>query len=194
MTVEAHQAVVVYPGGIRARYRWAGSGQGASVFALSEAGGALHEYGPRVAAAFERLCRAELRVESPAGTWAARFASPLFAEPAGLAWDAADLLVVAYGFATYGLAARTGELRWLHRSGSPLVGVLWSPRLEHVLVQAEVGTFALEADGEVRWRVAHSDVVAAAELVGGRLVLTSYGGLVAALDPATGRPASTAGP
>ena len=31
------------------------------------------------------------------------------------------------------------------------------------------------------------DVVAAAELVGGRLVLTSYDGLLATLDPATGR-------
>ena len=89
---------------------------------------------------------------------------------------------------TYGLEARTGELRWSHRSGSPLVAVLGSSRLEHVIVQAEIETFAIEADGEVRWRVAHSDVVAGAEIVGGRLVLTSYGGLVSALDPATGRP------
>ncbi len=56
-----------------------------------------------------------------------------------------------------------------------------------MIVQAEIETFALEADGEVRWRVAHSDVVAGAELVGGRLVLTSYGGLIRALDPETGR-------
>jgi hypothetical protein len=39
----------------------------------------------------------------------------------------------------------------------------------------------------VRWRVAHSDVIAAAELVGGALTLTSYGGDVAALDPASGQ-------
>jgi hypothetical protein len=38
--------------------------------------------------------------------------------------------------------------------------------------------------------VAQSDVVAAAELLGGTLTLTSYGGDVAALDPATGRPLS----
>ena len=93
-----------------------------------------------------------------------------------------------YGFVTYGLDARTGDLRWTHRSGSPLVAVLGSSRLEHVIVQAEVETFAVEADGAVRWRVAHSDVVADAEIVGGRLVLTSYGGVVAALDPASGRP------
>ena len=71
--------------------------------------------------------------------------------------------------------------------GSPVLSVLGSSRLEHVLVQAEIETFALEADGQVRWRAAHSDVVSAAELVGGRLVLTSYGGLVTALDPATGQ-------
>ncbi|MCJ7710925.1 MAG: PQQ-like beta-propeller repeat protein, partial [Chloroflexi bacterium] len=62
-----------------------------------------------------------------------------------------------------------------------------SSRLPHVLLQAEIETFALEADGEVAWRVAHSDVVAAAELVGGHLVLTSFSGQVRALDPRTGR-------
>ncbi len=186
MTAEAQQAVVSHPGGIRARYRWAGSGQGGAVFALTEAGGELHEYGARVSPGFERLCRAELRVEGPGGVWAARLASPIFDAPAGVAWDTAGLLVVKYGFATYGLEARTGDLRWLHRSGSPVVAILGSSRLEHVIVQAEIETFAVEADGEVRWRVAHSDVVAAAELVGGRLVLTSYDGVVRALDPRTG--------
>jgi outer membrane protein assembly factor BamB len=173
VTTEATQDVVSYPGGIRARYRWAGSGQGPAVFALSESGGALHEHGELVSVSFERMCRAELRVESPAGTWAARFASPIFDTPAGVAWDTAGLLVVKYGFRTYGLDARTGELRWSHRSGSPLVTVLGSSRLEHVIIQAEIETFAIEANGEVRWRVAHSDVVATAELVGGTLVLTS---------------------
>ncbi len=189
MTAEARQQVVAYPGGIRARYRWAGSGEGPAVFALSETGGALHDHGPTVSASFERLCRAELRVESPGGTWAARFASPIFDAPAGVAWDTAGLLVVKYGFVTYGLEARSGLLRWSHRSGSPLVAVLGSSRLEHVIVQAEIETFAIEANGDVRWRVAHSDVVDGAELVGGRLVLTSYGGLVSALDPDTGRSA-----
>ncbi len=187
MTGEAEQAVVTYPGGIRARYRWAGTGGGAAVFALSEAGGALHDYGERISPRYERLCRAELRVESPGGTWAVRLASPLYDRPAGAAWDAAGLLVVKYGFATYGLDARTGDLRWLHRSGSPVVAILASSRLGHVIVQAEVETFAVEADGTVLWRIAHSDVVADAELVGGRLVLSSYGGAVAAFDPATGR-------
>jgi len=189
VTAEARQEVVTYPGGIRARYRWAGTGMGSAVFALSEAGGSLHELGPLVSPTFERLCRAELRVESPGGTWAARFASPIYDAPAGTAWDTARLLVVKYGFVTYGLEARTGEARWSHRSGSPLVAVLASSRLEHVIVQAEVQTFAIEADGSVRWRVAHSDVVDGAEIVGGRLILTSYGGLVSALDPDTGRSA-----
>ena len=187
MTAEAHQEVVAFPGGIRVRFRWAGTGQGDAVHALTETGGVLHDYGARVSPTSERLCRAELRVESPGGTWAARLASPIFDAPTGLAWDTAGLLVVAYGFATYGLEARSGELRWFHRSGSPLVALLGSSRLDHVISQAEVETFALEADGQVRWRVAHSDVVAGAELIGGRLVLSSYGGQVRALDPATGR-------
>ena len=67
--------------------------------------------------------------------------------------------------------------------------MLGSSRLAHVIVQAEVETFAIEADGEVAWRVAHSDVVTAVELVGGRLVLTSFDGQVRALDPRTGRSA-----
>jgi hypothetical protein len=56
-----------------------------------------------------------------------------------------------------------------------------------LLVQSEIETFALEPDGTVGWRIAHSDVVSEAAMVGGRLVLTSYGGLVSAIDPATGR-------
>ena len=187
MTAEPRQAVVGYPGGLRVRYRWAGTGGGAAVFALSEAGGELFEHGDRTGAAFERLCRAEIRAEGPAGSWAARLASPIFDAPAGVTWDTAGLLVVKYGFVTYGLVARTGELRWSHRSGSPVLAVLGSSRLPHILVQAEIETFALEEDGEVRWRVGHSDVVAEAGLIGGRLVLTSYAGLTSALDPATGR-------
>ena len=88
---------------------------------------------------------------------------------------------------TYAFVARSGELRWHHRSGTPLVAVLASLRLDHVLVQAEIETFAIDADGTVAWRLAHSDVVTGAELMGGRLVLTSYGGEVRALDPSTGR-------
>ncbi len=129
-------------------------------------------------------------METPAGPWTARLAAPLFDDPAALVWDSAGLLVVKYGFITYGFDARSGNLRWSHRSGSPVLVVLGSSRLPHVLAQAEVETFALGADGEVSWRVAHSDVVIEAELVGGRLVLTSYGGLLTALDPLTGRTAT----
>jgi outer membrane protein assembly factor BamB len=70
-----------------------------------------------------------------------------------------------------------------------VVVILGSSRLPHVILQAEIETFALEADGEVGWRVAHSDVVAGAQLVGGHLVLTSFSGQVRALDPRTGRAA-----
>lgn len=186
---EPGNATMTYPGGLRARWRWGGSGQAATVFALSEAGGSLLDLGPHVAADPDALCRAELRLEGPRGAWSARFASTIFDVPRGHYWDTEGLLVVAYGFHTFGLDAGTGELRWEHRSATPIIALLGSSRLRHVLVQSEVETFALEPDGTVAWRVAHSDVVSAAELVGGRLVLTGFDGQLNALDPATGRSA-----
>jgi outer membrane protein assembly factor BamB len=186
---QPHDATVVYPGGLRARWRWGGSGEAAAVFALSEAGGTLTDHGPLAGSNYDELCRAELRIEGPAGTWTVRLASLIYDEPAAVAWDDHGLLVVKYGFITYGFDGRTGELRWSHRSASPLLVVLASPRLAHVLVQSEIETFAIEPDGTVAWRVAHSDVVVGADLVGGRLVLTSFTGQVSALDPATGRAA-----
>jgi hypothetical protein len=186
---EPRDATVAYPGGLRARWRWAGSGQGRAVFALSEAGGSLADHGPVVSDDSEALCRAEVRVDGPGGAWTARFASTIHDEPAGMLWDEHGLFVVKYGFHTYGFDARGGELRWLHRSATPLIAVVASSRLPHVVVKSEIETFAIEADGTVAWRVAHSDVVTEAELVGGRLVLTSYGGEMRSLDPASGRPA-----
>ena len=186
---QPRDATIAYPGGLRARWRWAGSGQGPAVFALSEAGGTLTDHGPLVSADYEELCRAELRIDGPGGSWTARLASTIHDEPAGLVWDDHGLLVVKYGFHTYGFDARSGELRWSHRSATPLLAVFGSSRLAHVVAQAEIETFALEPDGTVAWRVAHSDVVTDAELIGGRLVLTSFGGAVSALDPSTGRPA-----
>ena len=190
VTPEPHNATITYPGGLRARWRWGGSGQAAAVFALSEAGGPLTDLGPRVSSEPDALCRAELRLEGPRGAWTARFASTIYDEPRATYWDEVGLLVVSYGFHTFGLDASTGERRWEHRSASPLIALFGSPRLRHVLVQSEIETFALEADGSVAWRVAHSDVVTAAELVGGRLVLTGYDGQLNALDPATGRSAN----
>lgn len=189
MPAEPHNGTVTYPGGLRARWRWAGSGQAGDVFALSETGGTLLDLGTHVSPEPDALCRAELRIEGPRGAWTARFASTIFDEPAGLAWDAAGLLVVKYGFHTFALDAASGELRWEHRSASPVLAILGSSRLAHVLVQSEIETFAIEPDGTVAWRVAHSDVVTGAEVLGGRLVLTSFDGQVSALDPASGRPA-----
>ena len=189
MTAEPHNATITYPGGLRARWRWAGSGQGPAVFALSEAGGSLVDLGTRVSADPDALCRAELRLEGPRAAWTARFASTIYDEPRAMYWDDAGLLVVAYGFHTFGLEVATGVARWEHRSATPIVGLLGSSRLDHVIVQAEIETFAIDPDGTVAWRIAHSDVVTAAELIGGRLVLTSFAGQVNAVDPATGRPA-----
>lgn len=184
---EARNATVTYPGGLRARWRWGGSGSARDVFSLSEAGGSLTDHGVQVSSTPDALCRAELHLEGPGGAWTARFASTISDEPAALVWDTAGLLVVKYGFHVYGLDSRTGELRFLHRSASPLLAIVGSSRLAHVIAQAEIETFAIEPDGTVAWRIAHSDVVTAAELVGGRLVLTSYSGEAAVLDPATGR-------
>ncbi len=181
-------ATIGYPGGLRARWRWSGSGQGPAVFALTESGGSLEDLGPLVSPSFEELCRAELRIDGPAGAWTVRFASAIHDQPAGLVWDDEGLFVVKYGFHTYAFESRSGTLRWSHRSATPLLAIVGSPRLPHLLVQSEIETFALEPDGTVGWRIAHSDVVAEAALVGGRLVLTSYGGLVSAIDPLTGRP------
>jgi outer membrane protein assembly factor BamB len=190
-TVPPRDATIGYPGGLRARWRWAGSGQGAAVFALSEAGGTLEDLGPLVSPDFEQLCRAELRIDGPAGAWTVRLASTIHDEPAGLVWDDPGLFVVKYGFHTYGLESRSGSLRWSHRSASPLIAVFGSPRLKHLLVQSEIETFAIEPDGTVGWRIAHSDVVSEASMIGGRLVLTSYTGMVSAVDPATGRAAES---
>ena len=184
---EPRDATITYPGGLRARWRWGGSGQAAAVFALTEAGGELRDFGPTAGPEPDELCRAELHLEGPRGIWTARFASLIHDEPRAVHWDTSSQLVVAYGFHTYALDVATGDARWEHRSASPIIGLLGSSRLEHVLVQAEIETFAIEADGTVAWRVAHSDVVTDAQLVGGKLVLTSFDGQVRALDPSTGR-------
>jgi hypothetical protein len=187
VTAEPRNTTIVYPGGLRARWRWAGSGSATAVFALSEAGGDLIDLGPLVASEPDLLCRAELRLEGPRGAWTARFASLIHDEPRAFHWDTEGLLVVAYGFHTYGLDVASGEARWDHRSATPIIALLGSSRLAHVIVQAEIETFAIEPDGTVAWRVAHSDVVTAADMLGGRLVLTGFAGQVSALDPATGR-------
>jgi hypothetical protein len=184
---EPRNSTVGYPGGIRARWRWAGSGRAADVFALSEMGGQLHDHGDVAGDAPDALCRAELRVDGPRGSWTARFASTIFDDPTALYWDTEALLVVSYGFHTFGLEPSSGERRWVHASATPIVALVGSPRLPHVIVQAEIETFAIAGDGTVTWRVAHTDVVTGAELVGGRLVLTGYDGQVNALDPVTGR-------
>jgi hypothetical protein len=183
----ASRAQVQYPGGLSARYRWAGSGAAEMVFAISEGTGPLHDLGPLVALQPDRLCRAELRVEGPLGAWTARFASLIYDEPQAVLWDTPGLLLVKYGFRLYALGSRSGELAWSHPSGTPIVAVLASSRLEHALLQSEIETIALREQGDVAWRAAHSDVVTAAELVGGRLVLTSYGGQLMAIDPRSGR-------
>lgn len=187
MSREPRRSTVALPGGIRVRSAWGGSGEAAAVFALSEVGAATTDLGALAGPDPDALCRAEVRVETPAGSWAVRLASRVGGEPVAFAWDAASELIVAYGFLVYAFDARSGDLRWTLRSGTPVIAVLGSPRLRHVIVQSEIETFAVDADGEVVWRLAHSDVVTAAALVGGRLVLTGYAGEAAALDPGTGR-------
>src|SRR5437870_2406124 len=87
MAAEAHDLTLTYPGGLRARWRWAGSGQAAEVFALTEAGGELVDHGLLVASDPDARCRAELRIDGPAGAWTARFASTINDEPAAVLWD-----------------------------------------------------------------------------------------------------------
>jgi hypothetical protein len=184
---DVQRAQVQYPGGLTARYRWSGSGRAADVYDLSEATGAVNDFGPLVDTEPDRLCRAEMRVEGPAGAWTARFASVIFDQPQGVLWDSAGLLLVKYGFLLYALDGRSGELRWHHASGTPTPVVLASPMLDHAVLQTELETIALRADGEVSWRAAHNDVVTAAELIAGQLLLRIYAGQQLVLDARTGR-------
>ena len=184
---EAERLSVQYPGGIAARYRWVGTGGGPEMFAISEAAGVLTDHGPLVDPDPDHLCRMELHVESPVGGWTARFASAIYDEPRGALWDEAGLLLVGYGFYLYALEPRTGALAWTHKSGSPVVAVITSSRLDHVLLQAEIETIALRRDGAIAWRAAHSDVITDAALIAGRLDLTTYGGAHLYLDAASGR-------
>jgi hypothetical protein len=181
---------VQYPGGLSARYRWAGTGRADEVFGVSEGSGALVDYGLEgPALATETSCRAELRVEGPTGAWTARFASPFFDEPSGVLWDTHGLLLVKYGFVVYAFNGRSGELAWSYASGTPTLAILASTRLDHVVLQTELETIALASTGEVVWRAAHNDVITDAQLIAGRLDLTSYGGSHLYLDAKTGQSA-----
>ncbi len=184
---DVRRSVVQYPGGLAARYRWTGSGGVASITAMSEVGGTLTDLGFLVAAEPDRLCRAELRVEGPLGVWTTRFASVISDEPDGMLWDTEGLLLVRYGFRVYALDSRTGALRWSRDSGTPMVAVIGSSRLDHCIVQSEIETVALDGRGSVVWRLAHSDVITSAELVGGRLILAAWGGGMLTIDPVSGQ-------
>src|SRR6186713_2438246 len=123
VTAQPRDATVAYPGGLRARWRWAGSGQADAVFALSEVGGELRDLGPEVSADPDSLCRAELRIDGPAGAWTVRLASTINDEPTAQLWDTAGQLVVKYGYHTFGLDARSGAREWGHRSATPVLAV-----------------------------------------------------------------------
>ena len=102
---------------MRMRATWGSSGQAAAVFALSEQGGVLIDHGALGAGAGgdpDRLCRMELRVETPTGAWAVRLASTMYDEPRALYWDAGRLFVAGYGFAVYAFGARSGEIGRAH--------------------------------------------------------------------------------
>jgi outer membrane protein assembly factor BamB len=186
---EVGRLSVQYPGGLAARYRWAGSGRADEVFAISESTGTLTDYGALGGEQYENLCRAELRVEGPGGSWTARLGSVVFDEPQGVLWDTHGLLLVKYGFRLYALKSRSGELAWSYATGTPTLAVLASSRLDHVVLQTELETFALRADGAVAWRAAHNDVITDAQLIAGQLDLTTYSGQHLVLDARTGQAA-----
>ena len=186
---EIGRLAVQYPGGLSARFRWAGTGRADEVFAISEATGPLTDFASLDGEPVDSLCRAELRMEGPAGAWTARFASVVFDEPQGVLWDTEGLLLVKYGFRLYALNGRTGELAWSYATGTPALAVLASSRLDHVLLQTEIETVALRANAEVVWRATHSDVITDAQLVAGRLDLTTYTGQHVYLDARSGQAA-----
>ena len=182
---------VQYPGGLAARFRWGGTGSAEHVYGTSEASGTLADHSALATATVDQasVCRAEVRVEGPQGSWSARLASIIFDEPQGVFWDTPALLLIKYGFVLYAFRARSGELAWTRTTGTPQISVLASARLDHVVLQTELETYALRADGEVAWRAAHSDVITAAQIIAGRLDLTTYGGQHLYLDARTGQQA-----
>jgi hypothetical protein len=186
---EIGRLAVQYPGGLAARFRWSGSGRADEVFGVSESAGTLNDFGSLAGEQSDAMSRAELRVEGPAGSWTARFASVVFDEPQGVLWDTPGLLLVKYGFRLYALGSRSGDLAWSYGSGTPTLAILASSRLDHVLLQTELETIALREDGEVAWRAAHSDVIIEAQLIAGRLDLTTYSGQHVYLDARTGQAA-----
>lgn len=188
-SAEVGRLSVQYPGGLAARYRWAGSGRAEEVFGISESTGTLTDHGSLGGEPYENMCRAELRVEGPGGSWTARFASVVFDEPQGVLWDTHGLLLVKYGFRLYALNGRSGELVWSYATGTPALAVLASSRLDHVILQTELETFALRPDGEVAWRAAHNDVITDARLIAGQLDLTTYSGQHLVLDARSGQTA-----
>ena len=126
--------------------------------------GTLIDLGPHVSEDPDALCRAELRLEGPRGAWTARFASVIYDEPRALYWDTAGLLVVAYGFHAFGLDA--GDRR--AALGAPLgdatdraAGLSAAGPRPRPVGARDVRD---RPDGTVAWRVAHSDVVTAADL------------------------------
>ena len=153
---------------IRAACERAGGGAAAdrapAVFALSEAGGALVDLSPVAAgsrAAVPR--RAAPRGPARRVVGALRVAHPRRAARAPLGhrrrcWSSPT------GSTPTASRSRRARPRWDHRSATPIIALLGSPRLAHVIVQSELETFAIEPDGTVAWRVAHSDVVTAADL------------------------------
>jgi outer membrane protein assembly factor BamB len=167
--VEIGRQSVQYAGGFAARFRWAGSGRAEEVFGISEATGTLTDFGALGGEAVDSLCRAD--------------------EPQGVLWDTHGLLLVKYGFRVYALNPRTGELAWSYASGTPALAVLASSRLDHVLLQTELETIALTSEGQVAWRAAHDDVITEAQLVAGRLDLTTYTGQHLYLDARSGQAA-----
>ena len=101
----------------------------ADVFALSEVGGSLVDLGPTSPPTRMHCAGPSCGSRVRAGAWTVRFASLISDEPRALHWDTAGLLVVAYGFHTYGLETATGDARWNHRSATPILALLGSPRL-----------------------------------------------------------------
>ena len=165
----------------------AGPGRAAiDAFGPTEASGELIDLGSLAGEESETLCRAELRAEGPLGEWTARFASAIFDEPRGVYWDVPGLL--AWPTASRSMPSEHAAASW-HGTGEAARRSLRSSRRRGSTTswhRAEIETVALDASGAAVWRVAHSDVVAEAEIVGGSLVLTSFGGQHQVLDPQTG--------
>ena len=126
------------------------------ITAMSEVGGTLTDHGSLVSADPDRLCRAELRVEGPLGALdgAVRVGHQRRTRPACCGTPRGCCSCATASGSTPSRAA-PATCAGAATAARPWSRSLGSSRLDHVIVQSEIETVALDGAGSVVWRLAH---------------------------------------